>query len=93
MPAALKTFYSVKRHGIRTDQVKLAALSEPRQLAHDPIESGLTLKAYAGAVGQRDHAALDAGIVRKAAEVAEYAGIRLRAAEAQAAVVAGSASN
>src|SRR5262245_16910629 len=84
MPAALKTFYSVKRHGIRTDQVKLATLSEPCELAHDPVESGLTLKADARAVRQRDHAALDAGIVRKAAEVAEYARIRFRAAEAEA---------
>src|SRR5262245_19381679 len=84
MPAALKTFYSVKRRGIRTDLVKFAALSETCELLHNAEKPLLTLKADAGAVGQGDHAALDAGIVRKAAEVAEHAGIRLCAAKAEA---------
>src|SRR5262249_58719689 len=53
--------------------------------AHDGIERRLTLEADAGPVGQREIAALQFGIIGKAAEGAEYAGIGFRAAEAETA--------
>src|SRR5262245_2951905 len=57
--------------------------SDRRQFAHDPIEGSLALEADAGPVGERNCAALDPGIVGKPAEIAKYAGIGLRPAQAE----------
>src|SRR5260370_5516515 len=56
-----------------------------RKRAHDGIERGLTLEADARPVGQREIAALQLGVIGKAAEGAEYAGIGFRAAETETA--------
>src|SRR5674476_870416 len=58
--------------------------SNSRQLPHDLVQPRLALEADAGAVGERDKAALDARIVGEAAEIAEHAGIGFRPAEAEA---------
>jgi len=54
------------------------------QFPHDSVAPGLALEADAGPVRQHDGAVLDAGVVGKAAEFADHAGIGLRPAETEA---------
>src|SRR5512144_3089273 len=79
MPAAFRNLLLLragKRRQIRT----VPGASDARELAHSAEKALLALEADAGAVGQRDHADFDMGVVGKSAEVAEHAGIGLRAA-------------
>ena len=55
------------------------------QLPHDAVEPGLPLEADAGPRGQVESAVLQPGVVGEARERAEYAGIRFRAAQPEAA--------
>src|SRR5947208_6405501 len=55
-----------------------------RKLAHHAVEPGLALEPDPWAVGQRQIAAVNSGIVREAAEIAKNAGIGLRPTEPEA---------
>src|SRR5436305_14390994 len=54
------------------------------KLAHQAVEARLPFEPNPWTVGQRQIAAANAGVVGKAAEIAEDAGIRFRPAEAEA---------
>jgi hypothetical protein len=55
--------------------------SNAGQFTHDPVEAGLSLEADAWAVGQRNRAPFDSGIVGKSTEIAKDTGIGFGASE------------
>ena len=76
----LQSFYDTRRPIAKTRH----NASNGGQFAHDPIEARLSFEADARAVGKRNRATLDSGIVGKTTEVTKDARVGFRAAKAKA---------